>query len=119
MTKAALIVVTIVVALLGTASSLVVIPRASLNIGYAAWHVSPYILLAALALAQPRFPYIWLGAVAFMAIVDAWVLAETLLGSNSPALMMVGLLAALKPIILLPIGLVIGGVVQWSLGRST
>lgn len=119
MTKLSLMVVTIVVSTVGAACSLIVIPRASLSIGYAAWHVSPYLLVAALALAQRRFPYAWLVAVALMAIVDAWILAETLLGSNSPALMTLGVLTALKPIILLPIGIAIGALVQWALARST
>jgi hypothetical protein len=119
MTKLALIVVTVVISFIGAACSLIVIPRASQSVGYAAWHVWPYLLIAALALAQPRLPYIWLGAVAFMAIVDAWVLTETLLGSNSPVLMLLGLLAAYKPIVLLPVGVVIGAAVQWNLARST
>lgn len=119
MTKQTLIVVvTIAVAVVGAACSLLVVPRTSLNIGYAAWHTWPYVLLAVLAVIQPRFAYIWLGAAAFMAAVDVWVFAETLLGSSSPVLMSAGLLAALKPVVLLPIGALVGGLLHWYLARS-
>jgi hypothetical protein len=53
-----------------------------------------------------------------MALVDGWVFAETSIGSSSPVLMMAGLLAALKPIVLLPIGALIGGLVHWYITRS-
>jgi hypothetical protein len=118
MTKQILIAVTILLSVVGTACSVLVLPRTSLNIGYATWHAWPYVLLAVLALIQPRFAYIWLGAAAFMALVDGWVFAETSIGSSSPVLMMAGLLAALKPIVLLPIGALIGGLVHWYITRS-
>jgi len=118
MTKQAIVVVTVLISIIGTASSIFVVPRQSLTIGYAAWHIWPYALLAVLALIQPRFAYVWLGAAAFMAIVDTWVFSETLLRTTSPILMMAGMLAALKPIVLLPIGALIGGFLHWYLGRT-
>jgi hypothetical protein len=118
MTKLAILVATVLISVVGTSSSLFVVPRQSLTIGYAAWHIWPYALLAVLALIQPRFAYVWLGAAAFMAIVDTWVLGETLLGTSSPVLMMAGMLAALKPLVLLPIGALLGGFLHWYLGRA-
>lgn len=118
MTKQTVIIITIVLTVIGVACSVLVVPRTSLNLGYAAWHAWPYVLVAVLALLQPRFAYIWLGAAAFMAVVDVWVFAETLLESSSPVLMSAGLLAALKPVIVLPIGALIGGLLHWYLGRT-
>ena len=118
MTKQTLIAITLALSVLGLACSVLVVPRASLSLGYAAWHGWPYVLVALLALIQPRFAYVWMGAAAFMAVVDVWIFAETLLGSSSPVLMSAGLLAALKPFILLPIGALIGGLLHWYVART-
>ena len=48
-----------------------------------------------------------------MALVDGWIFGETLLDTKSDILMTAGLLAALKPIVLLPIGIAIGGLLHW------
>lgn len=118
MAKQTLIVITIVLSVVGAACSVLIVPRASLSFGYTAWHAWPYVLVAVLAFIQPRFAYVWIGAAAFMAVVDVWVFAETLLGSRSPVLMSAGLLAALKPVILLPIGALIGGLLHWYVART-
>src|SRR5262245_5368138 len=104
--------------LTGIVCALLVIPPSNLTVGYVAWHVVPYLSLVALALLLSRLGYIWLGAAAFMALVDAWILTDASLGWNSPVLMTMGLAAALRPIILLPIGLCVGGAAQWMAARS-
>ena len=64
--------------------------------------------VAGLAILAPRAAAAWLGAAILMLIVDGWVLSETLLGTRSPLLMTIGLLATTKLLTVLPIGALIG-----------
>ena len=111
MTK--LVVITVVASIIGGICSILIVPWESLTFEYAAWNLWPYILVVALAIAQPRFVLVWLGMGGVMAIGDIWVLGETFLNTTSDLLMAIGLLVALKPFALLPVGAVLG----WILHR--
>jgi hypothetical protein len=96
-------------AIVGIACAVLAVARGSMSFPYLAWHVIPYVIVAILSIAIPKWCSAWLGAAALMCVVDAWVLSETMLGTRSPLLMSAGLLATLKLPVLLPIGAAIGG----------
>lgn len=71
------------------------------------WNCWPYALTLIIAMLA-RKPAFLLYGIFPLLVVDMWLMSETLFGLKSPLLMMISLLATLKGIILLPIGLIWG-----------
>lgn len=104
--------VTLGLAAAGAICAVVAPAPGTISAGYIAWHVGPYLLIAALAILVPRAAAAWLGAAILMLIVDGWVLSETLLGTQSPLLMTFGLLATMKLLTVLPLGALLGALAR-------
>ena len=104
--------ITLGLATAGAICAVVTPAGSTLAAGYLAWHIGPYMLIAVLATIAPRGTAAWLGAAMLMLTVDGWVLSETLLGTRSPLLMTIGLLATVKFVTVLPIGALLGVLVR-------